>query len=147
MNDPNPYTSPIINTRPSRIDALKAKVTGPTANVASIIMVVMTILGVIQTYQETQKTAEVSYETLRQAVEKNSIDIAICRQEQINSQGWIEDIVARLEKKQETTDKAIPRKAPRTPPTAPPIVDPSPKPPVAAVIAERTPLPTFESLK
>ena len=148
MSDPNPYNSTVINVRPSKIDALKSAVSGTPGTLTAILVAITGIVGVVQTYQSTQSTLRSSYETLKVAVEKNATEIAVCRQEQLNSQAWIEDNFVRFEKKQDTTDKLVNRKVTRTaaPPPPPPITEPAPKPPVAAVLPERTALPAFEAL-
>lgn len=148
MTDP-PYSNPIISTRTSKIDQLKATVAGPSGTILAIITAVGGLIGVVQSYQESRDTARVSYETLARAVEKTAADVAACRQEQRNSQAWMEDMAVRFERKQETTEKQLTRKVTRAaaPPPPPPVLEPVPKPPVAVVLPERAPLPTFEALE
>ncbi len=151
MPDPTPYQNPLIAERPSKIDALKSAVGGPQGTIVAILTAVSGIVAVVQTYQESRDTARVSYDTLRQAVEKNAIEIAACRQDQANLQAWTEGMAVRFERKQETTDKALTRKVTRAaaPPIPPPVLEPPPKPPVpvAVPVPERAPLPAFESLE
>jgi hypothetical protein len=148
VTDPPSY-NPLITARTSKIDQLKAKVAGPGGTATAIIVAVSGLIGVVQTYQESRDTARVSYTTLAQAVEKNAADIAACRQDQRNTQVWMEDYAVRLERKQETTDKAVTRKVTRAaaPPPPAPVLEPPPKPPVAVVLPERAPLPAFEALE
>ncbi len=149
MTDPPSHPSPLITTRTSKIDQLKTVAASPATTVVAIITAIGGLLGVFQTYQESRDTARVSYTTLAQAVEKNAAEIAACRQDQRNSQAWMEDMAVRLERKQETTDKAVTRKVTRAaaPPPPAPVLEPPPKPPVAVVLPERAPLPTFEALE
>lgn len=149
MTDPTPYQNPLITARTSKIDQLKTAVAGPTGTVVAIITALGGLIGVMQTYQESRDTARVSYDTLRLAVEKNAAEVAACRQDQRNSQAWMEDIAVRFERKQDTTDKALTRKVTRAaaPPVPAPVLEPPPKPPVAVVLPERAPLPTFEALE
>lgn len=131
--------------RPSKIDQLKA-VAGPWGAIVAIIGALAVPLA---TYQNTREIAHASYETLRVAVEKNASEIAACRQDQINSQVWMEDVSRRLERKQEVSEQAIAQKVtkPKAPRPPPPVLEPAPKPPVAVILPERAaPLPTFESL-
>lgn len=131
--------------RPSKIDQLKAAA-GPWGAIVAIIGALAVPLA---TYQNTRDTAHVSYETLREAVEKNASDIAACRQDQVNSQAWMEDVSRRLERKQEITEQTIASKVtkPKAPRPPPPVLEPAPKPPVAVMLPERAPpLPSFESL-
>lgn len=148
MTDP-PYQNPLITTRTSKIDQLKTAVGGPAGTSVAIITALSGLLAVVQTYQESRDTARVSYETLARAAEKNAADIALCRQEQLKVQAWMEGMALRFERKQETTEKALTRKVTRAaaPPAPPPVVEPAPKPPEPVVLPERAPLPTFESLQ
>jgi len=149
VTDPPSYQNPIISVRTSKIDQLKATVAGPSGTILAIITALGGLIGVVQTYQESRDTARVSYETLARAVEKNASEIAACRQDQLNSQAWMEDMAVRFERKQETTEKALTRKVTRAaaPPVPAPVLEPPPKPPVAVVLPERAPLPTFEALE
>jgi hypothetical protein len=149
VTDPTPYQNPLIGTRPSKIDALKHAAAGPGGPITAIAAAIVAIVTAVQTYQESRDTARVSYDTLRLAVEKNAAEIAACRQDQVNSQAWMEDMAVRFEKKTEVTDKAVARKVTRSaaPPVPTPVLEPPPKPPVAVVLPERAPLPTFEALE
>lgn len=146
MTDPTPYQNPIITPRVSKIDQLKATATGPWGLAVTIIGALAVPLA---TYQNTRDTAHVSYETLRIAVEKNAADVAACRQDQVNSQAWMEDIALRLERKAVVTEQTVASKVtkPKAPKPPAPVLEPAPKPPVAVVLPERAPLPTFEALE
>jgi hypothetical protein len=131
--------------RPSKIDQLKA-VAGPWG---AIVAIVSALAVPLATYQNTRDTAHASYETLRVAVEKNATEIAACRQDQLNSQAWMEDIAVRLERKQQVAEQTIAGKVskPKAPKPPPPVLEPAPKPPVAAALPQPSaPLPSFESL-
>ena len=130
--------------RPSKIDALKAAAAGPYGPMIAMVMALLAAFQAYQTNQSSQSTARTSYETLRVAVEKNAAEIAICRQEIINSQGWTEDLAARIERKQVTVDKAVAKVRPKT--IVPPFTEEIPKPPEAAKLPEPTVLPKFEAL-
>lgn len=149
MPDPSPYTSPVINLRPSKIDSLKSAVGGPSGTIIAIITALSGLVAVIQTYQESQQTARVSYDTLKAASEKNAAQIEICRKGQLDLQTWMEELTERFERRQVTTEKAITRKVTRAAaaPIAPLPIEPTLKPPVVPAVPELTPLPTFDKLK
>lgn len=131
MNEPT-----IIQVRPSKIDQLKTAASGPVGTLAGTVLAIMVgLLSALQTYQASADTARASYNTLKEATEKNAAQIEVCRKGQIELQVWVQELSDRLERRQKEMSKKVK-----------PAVEPIPKPPVAVVVPESTPLPAFDTL-
>jgi len=141
LGSPRPPTS----LRPSRIDALKSAASGPTATVAALVTALTGLIAAAQSWTESQATARAAYETLRIASDRNTVQIEACRESQLQQTRWIEELSARIERRQASTEKAIKQSKP--PASIPkPVIDPAPKPPAPPAPVETPVLPPFDGL-
>lgn len=125
----------------------------PTSLLAALPATLIAIGGLLttyQSYQDTQATSRASYETLKLAVERNAEALATQARAQAELRLWVQDLSERLERRQESTEKALARKvtkrsAPVAPVVVPPAepVPPAPPPPPAPSAAA---LPPFDGL-
>jgi hypothetical protein len=149
MTEFSPPPPPTVSLRPSKIDALKTAASGPAATVVALITAFSGFIAAVTTWQQSQDTARTAYETLRDASERNAVQIEACRQSQLEQTSWIEELSGRLERRQVTTEKAIKTKVtrPAAVPVPAPIVEPAPPPPAPPVALAPATLPPFERLQ
>jgi len=133
MNEPT-----IVQVRTSKIDQLKSAASGPAGTLAGTVLAIMVgLVSALQTYQASSETARVSYNTLKEASEKNAAQIEVCNKRQVELQTWVQELSERLERRQKEITKKV----------KPTVIEPVPKPPVAITVPESAPLPAFDALK
>jgi len=139
---------PLQPPRHSVAASLRTAASGPTGTVVAMITALGGLLTAWQTYQESQQTARASYETLREASQKNTAQIDALLRGQIDLRNWVEELSSRLEQRQVTTEKAVARKVTRSSaPPLPPPVGPAPKAPPVPVVPEPAELPSFDEIE